>query len=277
MRLSAPVWKLTVTYIVLIALTVISLFPALWILLSSFKTGNSLYSDSFIPNEMTLQHYRDLFERTMYGTWFLNTLKVAVFSTVIGTFLLLLASYAISRFRFAGRKTTLKIFLVLQMFPGFMAMIAIFVLLNAIGLLDTHWALILVYSTGAIISNVFVAKGFFDTIPRSLEDAARIDGASHMKVFFGIIVPLSTPMLTYASLMIFNGAFVDFIFADLILRTEEQRTLAVGLYRMVSQRNSTEFTMFAAGAVLVAVPVTLLFLFLQRFLIEGLTAGASKG
>lgn len=277
MRLSSSRWKLGVTYLILILLTVISIYPALWILLSSLKTGNSLYSDSFIPDELTLQHYRDLFERTMYGTWFLNTLKVAVFSTLIGTFLLLLASYAISRFRFAGRKTTLKVFLVLQMFPGFMAMIAIYVLLNSIGLLDSHWALILVYGTGSIISNVFVAKGFFDTIPRSLEDAARIDGASHMKVFYGIIVPLSAPMLTYASLMIFNGAFVDFIFADLILRTEEQRTLAVGLYRMVSQRNSTEFTMFAAGAVLVAVPVTMLFLFLQRFLIEGLTAGASKG
>ncbi|MGO4372188.1 sugar ABC transporter permease [Paenibacillus sp. 2TAB19] len=277
MRLSSAKWKLGATYLLLTILTVISIYPALWILLSSLKTGNSLYSESFIPSEMTLQHYYDLFEKTKYGTWFLNTLKVAVFSTMIGTFLLLITSYAISRFRFAGRKTTLKVFLVLQMFPGFMAMIAIFVLLNSIGLLDSHWALILVYSTGAIITNVFVAKGFFDTIPKSLEDAARIDGASHLRVFMGIIVPLSTPMLTYASLMIFNGAFVDFIFADLILRTEEQRTLAVGLYRMVSQRNSTEFTMFAAGAVLVAVPVTMLFLFLQRFLIEGLTAGASKG
>ncbi|MBB6634721.1 sugar ABC transporter permease [Cohnella thailandensis] len=265
------------TYAILGVLTFLSLFPALWIVLSSLKEGNSLYSDTLIPREMTFVHYKDLFEKTMYPRWFLNTLKVAVFSTIIGTFLLLLSSYAISRFRFAGRKTTLKTFLVLQMFPGFMAMIAIFVMLNAIGLLNSHWALILVYSSGSIITNVFVAKGFFDTIPRSLEDAARIDGASPMKVFFSVIVPLSTPMLTYASLMIFNGAFVDFIFADLILRTEEQRTLAVGLYKMVSQRNSTEFTLFAAGAVLVAVPVTFLFLFLQRYLVDGLTAGASKG
>ncbi|MNE69923.1 Maltose transport system permease protein MalG [compost metagenome] len=133
------------------------------------------------------------------------------------------------------------------------------------------------YSSGSIITNVFVAKGFFDTIPKSLEDAARMDGASHMKVFLSIMVPLSRPMLTYAGLMIFNGCFVDFIFADLILRTEEKRTLAVGLFRMVNQNNSTEFTMFAAGAVLVALPVTLLFIFLQRFLVDGLTAGATKG
>ncbi|GIO15172.1 cyclodextrin transporter permease [Cohnella xylanilytica] len=269
--------KLVLTYAILCLLTFASLYPALWIVLSSFKAGNSLYSDTFIPREVTLVHYEDLFEKTMYLRWFLNTFKVAACSTVIGTFMLLIASYAISRFRFAGRKTTLKAFLVLQMFPGFMAMIAIFVMLNAIGLLNSHLALILVYSSGSVIANVFVAKGFFDTIPRSLEDAARIDGASHMKVFLALIVPLSKPMLTYASLMIFNGAFVDFIFADLILRTEEQRTLAVGLYRMVSQRNSTEFTLFASGAVLVAVPVTLLFLFLQRYLVEGLTAGATKG
>ncbi|THF80280.1 sugar ABC transporter permease [Cohnella fermenti] len=269
--------KLLLTYAILVLLTFISLYPALWIVLSSLKEGNSLYSDTLIPHEMTLAHYRDLFETTMYPRWFLNTLKVAVCSTVLGTFLLLISAYAISRYRFVGRKATLKAFLVLQMFPGFMAMIAIFVMLNAIGLLDSHGALILVYSSGSIIANMFVAKGFFDTIPRSLEDAARIDGASHMKVFLAVIVPLSTPMLTYASLMIFNGAFVDFIFADLILRTEEKRTLAVGLYKMVSQRNSTEFTLFASGAVLVAVPVTLLFLFLQRYLVEGLTAGATKG
>ncbi|WP_239616099.1 sugar ABC transporter permease [Cohnella mopanensis] len=277
MRSSHGNTKLVLSYAILLALTFLSLFPALWIILSSLKTGNSLYSDTFIPREFTLGHYLDLFNKTKYPIWFFNTLKVAVLSTIFGTFLLLISSYAISRFRFTGRRTTLKVMLVLQMFPGFMAMIAIFVLLNAMGLLNSHWALILVYSSGSIIANVFVAKGFFDTIPRSLEDAARIDGASHFKVFSTVIVPLSTPMLTYASLMIFNGAFIDFIFADLILRTEEQRTLAVGLYKMVSQRNSTEFTMFAAGAVLVAVPVTLLFLLLQRYLVDGLTAGANKG
>lgn len=269
--------KLGVSYTLLVILTCVSLFPALWIIMSSLKEGNSLYSDTLIPRTFTLEHYRDLFEKTKYSLWFINTLKVAVLSTLFGTFLLLLTSYAISRFRFAGRKFALNTLLVLQMFPGFMAMIAIYVLLNTMGLLNSHWALILVYSSGAIISNVFVAKGFFDTIPKSLEDAARIDGASHLKVFFAIIIPLAKPMLTYASLMIFNGAFLDFIFADLVLRTEDQRTLAVGLYRMVSQRNSTEFTIFAAGAVLVAVPITMLFLLLQRNLVDGLTAGASKG
>lgn len=276
-RRAAARAKLSISYALLVLLSCISLFPAFWIIMSSLKTGSSLFSETLIPREFTLEHYRNLFQNTRYPLWFMNTLKIAALSTVLGTFLLLLSSYAISRYRFAGRKATLSTLLVLQMFPGFMAMIAIYVLLNTMNLLNSHWALVLVYSSGAIITNVFVAKGFFDTIPRSLEDAARIDGASHMKLFFFIMIPLSRPMLTYASLMIFNGSFVDFIFADLVLRTEEQRTLAVGLYQMVSQRNSTEFTLFAAGAVLVALPVTLLFMFLQRFLVEGLTAGASKG
>ncbi len=269
--------KLLGSYLILICLSFISIYPALWIVMSSLKTGNSLFSNTFIPREFTFVHYYDLFVHTDYPLWFMNTLKVAVFTTIIGSFLLLLTSYAISRFRFSGRKTSLNILLILQMFPGFMAMIAIYVLLNTMNLLNSHWALILVYSSGAIITNVFVAKGFFDTIPKSLEEAARIDGATHLDVFFKIMIPLCKPMLTYASLMIFNGAFVDFIFADLVLRTEGQRTLAVGLYKMVSQRNSTDFTMFAAGAVIVALPVTTLFIFLQRYLVEGLTAGAAKG
>lgn len=269
--------KLTASYIFLIALCVLSLFPALWIVMSSLKTGNSLFSDTLIPRSFTLTHYEELFAKTQYAVWAKNTIKIAVMSTLLGTFLLLLSSYAISRYRFSGRKTSLTVLLVLQIFPGFMAMIAIYVLLNTMGLLNSHWALVLVYSSGAVITHIFVAKGFFDTIPKSLEDAAKIDGASHMRVFFAIMIPLSTPMLTYASLMIFYGSFVDFIFADLILRTEEQRTLAVGLYRMVNQRNSTEFTLFASGAVLVALPITALFFFLQRFLVDGLTAGANKG
>lgn len=269
--------KLSASYLILLLLSLASLFPAVWIVMSSFKAGNSLFSDTLIPRDFTLVHYMDLFQKTDYPRWFMNTLKIAALSTLFGTFLLLLSSYAISRYRFSGRKATLTTMLVLQMFPGFMAMIAVYVLLNTMGLLNSHWALILVYSSGAIVTNIFVAKGFFDTIPKSLEDAARMDGAGHLRLFFLIMIPLSKPMLTYAALMIFNGSFVDFIFADLILRTDEQRTLAVGLYRMVNQRNSTEFTLFAAGAVLVALPVTALFLFLQRFLVEGLTAGASKG
>lgn len=269
--------RLVISYLILIILAVISIYPALWIVLSSFKVGNSLFSETLIPRQFTTEHYVELFTNTDYPLWFMNTLKVALISTLIGTMLVLFTSYAISRFRFKGRKVTLNTLLVLQMFPGFMAMIAIYIFLMQVNLLNNHWALILVYSSGAILGNVFIAKGYFDTIPRSMDEAARIDGASHWIVFTRIMIPLAKPMLTYVSLMIFTGAFVDFIFAELILRTEEQRTLAVGLWRMVSQRQSTEFTLFAAGAVLIAVPITILFMFLQRYLVQGLTAGASKG
>ncbi|HZG56332.1 sugar ABC transporter permease [Paenibacillus sp.] len=268
---------LTLSYLTLSVLVILALYPALWIIMSSFKFGDSLYSETLIPTRFTLEHYRDLFADTDYPLWFMNTLKIAVLSTIFGTFLSTLTSYAMSRYRFAGRKHGLTVALVLQMFPGFMAMIAVYIFLNQLQLLNNHWALILVYSAGAILSNIWIGKGFYDSIPRSLEEAARIDGAGHWTIFFKIMLPLTRPMITYVGLMIFNGAWVDFIFAQLILRTEEQRTLAVGLWQMVSSYQSTQFTMFAAGAVIVAIPVTLLFIFLQRFLIQGLTAGASKG
>jgi arabinogalactan oligomer/maltooligosaccharide transport system permease protein len=271
--------RLFATYLILTLLALASVYPALWIVLSSFKSGNSLYSETFIPKSLTFDHYKDLFTSQLYRypVWFMNTIKVAILSTVFGTLLTMVGSYAMARFRFPGRKQGLTLMLVLNMFPGFMAMISIFILLSQINLLNNHWALVLIYSSGAFVTNVFVAKGFYDTIPRSLEEAALIDGATHSIVFWKIIFPLSRPMITYISLVIFSGAWVDFIFARLILRSQEKITLAVGLYEMVNQRNSTEFTMFAAGAVLLAIPIIILYFWLQRYLIDGLTVGASKG
>ncbi|QJD83809.1 sugar ABC transporter permease [Cohnella herbarum] len=268
-----------ITYVILILLTASIVYPALWIVMSSLKVGNSLYSETLIPKAFTFDHYRELFTSTryQYAQWYMNTIKVAVLSAILGTLMTLLGSYAMARFRFIGRKFGLMGMLVLNMFPSFMSLVAIYILMLQFELLNSHWALILVYSSGAFISNVFVAKGFYDTIPRSLEEAARIDGATHWKVFTTVMIPLSKPMLTYVSLVIFNGAWVDFIFARLILRTADKETLAVGLYDIVNQQTSTDFTFFAAGAVLLAVPVLILFVWLQRFLVEGLTSGASKG
>lgn len=273
--------KLVFSYVLLILIGVAALYPALWTLLSSFRVGNSLFSDTFIPKHWTLDHYRDLFrdraDRSIpYATWYWNTLKVATVSMVLGTLIQLLTAYAFSRFRFKGRKTMLTLVLILGMFPGFLAITALFVIFNMLNLLDTQWALIIVYSAGAALG-MFVAKGFFDTIPRSLEEAAVIDGASHMKIFTSIILPLSRPIVTYISLTTFAGAWVDFIFARMILRSPEKWTLAVGLWNIIDSYNSTEFTLFAAGCVLVAIPITILFMYTQRFLVDGLTAGASKG
>lgn len=273
--------RLFFSYLILVLIGIACLYPALWTLMSSLRMGNSLFSDSFIPKQWTLGHYIDLFQahkdrQIPYAKWFWNSLQIATVSMILGTMIQLLTAYAFSRFRFKGRKTMLMLVLVLGMFPGFLSIMAIFVILNTLDLLDTHWALILVYSAGAALG-MFVAKGFFDTIPKSLEEAARIDGASHMTIFTRIVLPLSRPIITYISLTTFAGAWVDFIFARAILRTKDQWTVAVGLWDLIDSYNSTEFTLFAAGCVLVAIPITALFMYTQRFLVDGLTAGANKG
>ncbi|OXM15893.1 sugar ABC transporter permease [Paenibacillus herberti] len=269
---------LTLKYVVLIVLAVSAIYPALWIVLSSFRPGASLFSERLIPETFTLVHYKELFNNPsfQYGQWYLNTLKIATLTMIFSTILITLSMYALSRFRFRGRQSILTAMLVLGMFPGFMSMIAIFILLLQLNLLDTHAALILVYSAGSVLGG-FVVKGFFDTIPRSLDEAARIDGATHLQVFVKIMLPLSKPMLTYVALTSFTGAWIDFIFARLVLRTKENWTLAVGMWDLVNSFQNSNFTLFAAGAVLIALPITLLFFFLQRFLVQGMMSGASKG
>jgi arabinogalactan oligomer/maltooligosaccharide transport system permease protein len=271
--------RLTLSYIVLVIMVIGSIYPALWVILGSIRPGKSLYSKSLIPSSFTLDHYQELFtsKSYMFGSWYMNTLKISILSMLIGVILTLLTSYAVSRFRFRGRQTALSTVLILGMFPGFMSMIAIYLLLKEFHLLDTHLALIIVYAAGAPLGGTFIAKGFLDTIPRSLDEAARIDGASNFKIFTRIILPLSRPMLTYMALTQFVGPWVDFIFAKMVLRSKEKWTVAVGLYDMVSSNTNTNFTLFAAGAVLIAVPITILFMFLQRLLVDGLTSGASKG
>lgn len=278
-RKTKNVVRLTGSYIMLIILAICSIYPALWIILGSFRPGKSLYSKSMIPESFTLKHYGELFNSRviLFPQWYMNTLKVAIFSMLLGVLLTLLTSYALSRFRFRGRQNALSVLLVLGMFPGFMSMIAIFLLLKEINLLDKHIALILVYAAGAPLGLTLIAKGFFDTIPRSLDEAARIDGASNFRIFTSIILPLSRPILTYMALLQFVGPWVDFIFARLILRSKENWTIAVGMWDMVASQQNSNFTVFAAGAVLIAVPITILFMFMQRLLVEGLTSGASKG
>ncbi|MNW50721.1 Maltose transport system permease protein MalG [compost metagenome] len=263
-------------YLGLIIIGIACVYPALWVVMSSFRPGNALYSEQLIPSSFTLQHYRDLFDKYPFGQWFLNTFKVAFFTMIFSTTLVTITGYVFSRFRFRGRKKLMLGLLVIGMFPGFMSMIAVYILLMQLQLLDTHMSLILVYSAGAPMGYLYV-KSYFDTIPQSLIDAAKIDGAGHLTVFRRIILPLSKPMLVYIGLTSFSGGFVDFIFANMVLSTPENQTLAVGLFRIVQGRSATEFTMFAAGCVLVAVPLTLLFIFLQRYLVEGLMAGADKG
>ncbi|GIO41193.1 sugar ABC transporter permease [Paenibacillus apis] len=278
-RKQKNVVRLALSYLMLIILAVCAVYPALWIILGSVRPGKSLYSKTLIPESFTLQHYSELFNSRiiLFPQWYMNTLKIAVLSMLLGVALTLLTSYALSRFRFKNRQNFLSILMILGMFPGFMSMIAIFLLLKEWSLLDNPYALVLVYSCGAPLGLTLIAKGFFDTIPRSLDEAARIDGAGNFRIFAHIILPLSRPILTYLALLQFVGPWVDFIFARLILRSKENWTLAVGMWDMVASQQNSNFTVFAAGAVLIAVPITILFMIMQRFLVEGLTSGASKG
>jgi arabinogalactan oligomer/maltooligosaccharide transport system permease protein len=271
--------QLFFSYVLLVIISIICLYPAVWIVISSFRPGGAIYSPTFFPDRFTLEHYSSLFtdKSFVFGRWYMNTLKIAVYSTIFGTLGTTMVAYVLSRFRFKARRTALSTLLVLTMFPNFMALVAVFLLFYQFNLLDTHLALILVYSCGAPVGGTFIVKGFFDTIPRSLEESARIDGASHWTVFTRIMLPLCKPILIYMAVTIFVGSWVDFVLARFLLRSREQWTVAVGLWDLATNFRTANFTMFAAGCVLVALPITILFMLLQRFIVEGLTSGANKG
>jgi arabinogalactan oligomer/maltooligosaccharide transport system permease protein len=268
---------LTLIYFILIVTAILILYPVTWIIIGSFNPGQDLYSSSFFPEKFSTRHYVELFTETNYWLWYKNTLKIAFFSMIFSTFLAVTAAYSFSRFRFPGRRQTLMTMLVLQMFPSFMALIAIFILLLNIGLLDNHWGLILVYSGGSIPFMAWLIKGYFDGLPKSLEEAAKIDGASNTTIFFKVMMPLSYPILVFVAVSTFIAPWMDFVLARVVLRSSENITLAIGLFDMIRGRSNNEFTRFAAGSVFVGIPITVLFLLVQKYMVEGLKAGANKG
>ncbi|OIJ10353.1 sugar ABC transporter permease [Anaerobacillus arseniciselenatis] len=271
--------ELTVIYAIIAVMFVIIFYPLLWALGLSLNPGTSLYGARMFPENWSFVHYEWLFfdPRSNYVQWYKNTLFVAFTTSLASTFFVSLVAYAFSRYRFVGRKYGLYAFLLLQMFPVLMAMVALFILLNIIGLLDSLWGLILIYVGGSIPMNAFLVKGYFDTIPRELDESAKIDGAGHFRIFFQIMLPLAKPILAVVALFNFMAPFMDFILPRIVLRSPENFTLALGLFNFVNDQFANNFTRFAAGAILVAVPIALIFLMLQRYLISGLTSGATKG
>ena len=268
-------------YAVLTVLAVIWVLPIAYLILQSFRAEPGAYTPYVLPQGYTLENYRLLFTDTAlfpYPRWFLNTLLVAVFSCLISTVMILMISYCFSRLRFRARRPLMNIGLILGMFPGFMSMIAVYHLLKLVGLDQSLVALILVYSSAACLG-YFIAKGFFDTLPRALDEAATIDGATRSDIFWKITLPMSKPIVVYTALTSFIAPFADFIFVSVIMKDNyDNYTVALGLYQMLTRENLYQyFTRFCAGAVVVAVPVTLLFLCLQRYYVEGVTGGAVKG
>jgi arabinogalactan oligomer / maltooligosaccharide transport system permease protein len=269
--------RLTLSYLILLGAIAVVIYPILWVVGSSLNPGNSLSSSTIIPENATLDHYRKLFAETEYLTWYWNTLKICFITMVLSVIFIGLTAYAFSRYKFVGRKNGLLLFLILQMIPQFVAILAIYILAFQVGLLDTHLALILVYVGGLIPMNTYLAKNYYDTIPKELDESARIDGAGHFRIFWQIILPLSKPILAVIALFSFISPFADFILASILISSDDKQTLAVGLFNMISNKFGNNFTLFAAGSVLVAIPIGLLFLSLQRYFISGLTAGGTKG
>lgn len=268
-------------YVILTILAIIWLIPFVWVVLTSFRAEQGSFVSNFFPKSYTLNNYKRLFTDTSifnFNRWFWNTFLVACVSCILSTLLNLSTAYVISRMRFKMRKIFMNVALTLGMFPAFMSMIAVYYVLKSIYLTQSLLALIIVYSASAGLQ-FYVAKGFFDTIPRSLDEAARLDGASNAQVFWKIIMPLSKPIVVYTALVSFITPWIDFIFSKMIMGTEYNKyTVAVGLFTMLDKENIDScFTMFAAGSVCVAIPITILFMFMQRFYVEGITGGAVKG
>ncbi|SDZ77277.1 carbohydrate ABC transporter membrane protein 2, CUT1 family [Pseudobutyrivibrio sp. ACV-2] len=280
MRTKARI-KTILSHICLVLLSVVWLFPIFWVVLASFRKERGSYTSYFFPKAYTVENYRRLLFETdqfHFAKWFGNTFTVAVFSCLISTIFVLSVSFCMSRLRFKMRKPYMNIAMILGMFPGFMSMIAVYYILKGIGITQSLLALILVYS-GASGAGFFVAKGFFDTIPKSMEEAASIEGATKMQIFTKIILPLSKPIAVTTILTSFMGPWVDYIFASVIMGDNyDKYTVAIGLAKMLEREFISEYyTQFAAGCVLVSIPISILFMALQKYYVEGITSGASKG
>ncbi|MGP3222305.1 sugar ABC transporter permease [Lactobacillus paragasseri] len=270
-------------YVLLAILAVLWIFPIIWIILASFSYNNTGFVSTIWPDKFTWQNYIGIFTNSQYPfvNWVLNTLFVAVISATLSTFVTIAVAYVLSRLRFRFRKPFLQIALVLGMFPGFMSMIALYYILKALNMLNLG-GLILVYVGGAGLG-FYIAKGFFDTMPSAIDEAAEIDGATKWQVFIHIGLPLSKPMIVYTALTSFMAPWVDFIFSGIILSTSgnpKTYTVAYGLYNMVHSSKGMMaqfFTQFIAGCVVIAIPITILFIVMQKFYVNGITAGADKG
>lgn len=263
-------------YALLIFMALLVLTPIVWIIGASFNPMSSLLSATAFPEDPTVLHYVKLIKETKFVYWYANTLKIALINMAISVVLTSMTSYVFSRFRFKGKRAGLLSILILQMFPSFMGMMATYNILWQLNLLDTHFGLILTYAAGQVPYNTWLVKGYLANIPRSLDEAAKLDGASNLRIFTQIVLPLMKPILIFVALSQFITPWMDFIFPRMILSSPEKKTLAIGLYDMINANTNNNFTTFAAGAILVAVPITILYVCLQKYLIQGVTAGANK-
>lgn len=262
-----------------------ALFPVLWIFSASINPTNSIGAQRLIPSKISWQHYVELFTSSQhpFAIWLLNSMKITLITSTLTVILAALAAYAFSRFRFKGRRTSLLGLLLVQMFPQMLAMVAIYMLLFHLGELmpwlglNTHAGLIMVYLGGAMGFNTWLMKGYFDTIPRSLEESAKVDGASQFQAFVRIILPLAKPILATIFVLTFINIYSEYILAQVLLSDTRHYTLAVGLNLFISNQWGNRWGIFAAGALIGAIPFLVVFGIAQHLLVSGLTRGSVKG
>ena len=277
--------SMIIRMIIALLMVVFALFPVIWAISASLDPTGNLASQQLIPENASLDNYRELFnnEALPYATWLWNSLRVATIVTILSVLITTTTAFAFSRFRFYGHSTLLKTILLIQVFPAILAMVAVFALIQQLGSyisflgLNTLTGLGFIYLGGAMGINIWLMKGFFDTIPREIDESAMVDGATHWQTFWRLIFPLVRPVVIVVGLLTFIGTYGEFLLANVLLKSPSNLTVMVGLFQLQSNQFSTNWGVFTAGAVLAAVPIVVLYLFLQDYIVGGLTQGAVKG
>lgn len=270
--------RAVLTHAVLWIAVIVAVFPVSRILTISIRPGNRLLSSdlALIPADASLGNYVAIFSQKPFLQWIYNSLVITVTTSLIGVILASTAAYAFSRYRFPGRKSGLLFLMMTQMIPAAMLILPIYLILTQLNLLNTYAGMVVAYSVTTLPFSIWVLKGYFDTVPRSLEESARIDGCSELGAFYRVLLPLSTPSLAIVFLFNFTQAWNEYIIASTVIRDPNLRTWPLGLFELQGNFNS-EWGMFAAGSVVISVPVVLLFLYSSKYMISGLTVGSVKG
>lgn len=277
------VFNITLHNLLLAFLAMIWLVPIIWLLVTSFSSYTGMNTSTFFPAQWSINNYKNLLFSAdtvaQFPKWFKNTFIIACCSCIISSSFVLMVAYATSCMRFKMRKPLMNMAVIMNLFPGFLSMIAVYFILKTLGLTNNHLGLILVYSASSGLGYL-IAKGFLDTVPASLREAAYLDGASELVIFFKVVMPMSRPIIVYTVISSFLAPWMDFVFAKIILNAgiSSQWTVAIGLFNMLEKSLiNTYFTQFCAGGVLVSIPISILFMIMQKFYVEGITGGAVKG
>lgn len=268
--------NLLISRIVIWVAIILVLFPALWIVMASFSKGDSFFSSSLFPDELSLINYRRLFEQTDFTLWVVNSLKMCFLVAIVQLILTTTAAYAFSRIRFPGRSKGLMTVLVLQVFPSSMALAGYYVIIYKFGLVNNLAAIVFVLAAGSAY-NIWLLKSYMDGIPKELDESAFVDGAGHLTTFLKIVLPLAMPQIAVIFIFSFIATYSEYVISSVFLQTPNSYTLAIGLQSFIADQFNAHWTMFAAAAVLSSVPVMIVFLLLQKFIQGGLVAGGVKG